>query len=119
MPRLIGLGFVFSQTGDHGGRLAAKGGMRAFSVIELDPSAGTCLGFRSGLSSMLVDTFVYQRPPQAFDKDIVEEPAFAIHPLTGRRMQKSMLPRGEMRTPDSRSLSVQAKDVNWLPCPHS
>ena len=36
---LIGLGFVFSQPVDHGGRLAAKGGMWAFAVVELDPLA--------------------------------------------------------------------------------
>jgi hypothetical protein len=42
---LIGLGFFFSQPIDHGWRFAAKGGMGAFAVVELDPfpDAGLCL----------------------------------------------------------------------------
>jgi hypothetical protein len=34
---LIGLGFFYSQPTDHGGWLAAKGGMRSLAVVELDP----------------------------------------------------------------------------------
>jgi hypothetical protein len=42
---LIGLGFVFSQPIDHGWGLAAKGGMQALAIVELDPSpdTGPCL----------------------------------------------------------------------------
>ncbi|KPN62568.1 hypothetical protein AKJ29_10225 [Aliiroseovarius crassostreae] len=36
---LIGLVVVFSQPIDHGQGFAAKGGMRALAVVELDPSA--------------------------------------------------------------------------------
>jgi hypothetical protein len=38
---LTGLGFFFSQPLDHGWGFAAKGGMKALSVVELDPNAET------------------------------------------------------------------------------
>jgi len=40
---LIGLGFVYSQAIDHGWMFAAKGGMWAFAIVELDPLADTGL----------------------------------------------------------------------------
>jgi len=53
--------------------------MRTLSVVELDPFAGTRLGFRPGLPGMQVDAFIFQAPPEPFDKDVIEEPALAIH----------------------------------------
>jgi len=38
---LTGLGYVFSQPVDHGWGFAAKGGMGALAVVELDPLADT------------------------------------------------------------------------------
>ena len=63
---------------------------------------------------MQVDTLVFQGAPQPLNEDIVEEPAFPIHPLPVRAL-RSNVPRGEIRTPERRSRSVQAKDVNWDP----
>jgi hypothetical protein len=41
---LIRLVFFFSQPIDHGWWFAAKGGMRALSVVELNPFADTGFG---------------------------------------------------------------------------
>ena len=94
---LIGLGFFFPQPIDHGWRFAAKGGMWAFAVVELDPFADTGLRLRPGLPGVQIDAFVFQAPPEPFHKDAVREPSF---------------PSIDTRTPDRRKRSVQAKDVN-------
>ncbi|WP_370571113.1 hypothetical protein, partial [Phaeobacter sp. SYSU ZJ3003] len=55
---LIGLGCFISLPIDHSGWLAAKGGMWALAVLELDPLSDTCFRFRPGLPGMQVDTLV-------------------------------------------------------------
>ena len=62
---------------------------------------------------MQADAFILQRQPQPFDKDIVEETAFAVNSLPQQCMFTCK--RGEMRTFERRNLSVQAKDVTWEP----
>lgn len=79
MHLLIGLGCFISLPIDHSGWLAAKGGMWALAVVELDPLADTCFRFRPGLPGMQVDTLVFQRSPEPFNEDVVEEPPLAIH----------------------------------------
>ena len=41
---------------------------------------------------MQIDALVFQRPPQAFDKDIVEEPTFAVHRDLGADPFQSVSP---------------------------
>ena len=53
--------------------------MWALAIIELDSLADTCFRFRPGLPSMQVDTLVFQRSPEPFYEDVVEEPSLAIH----------------------------------------
>ena len=54
------------------------GSVWAMVVVEGDPGPDASLGLRAGLSSGQVDAFILQGPPEAFDKDVVDAPAFAI-----------------------------------------
>ena len=76
---LIGLVFVFSQPIDHGGWSAAKGGVWTLVIVEGHPFADARLCLRAGFPSMQVDAFVFQAAPETLDKDVVEEPALAVH----------------------------------------
>lgn len=80
-------------------------------VIEGHPFSEGCLRLRTGLPSMQVDAIVSQGAPYTLDEDIVAYAAFPIHLLSGRAFQSNVL-RGDIRTPDLRSRSVQAKNVN-------
>jgi len=53
--------------------------MWALLVLELDPLSDTSLGLRSVLPSVQVDAFLFQRPPEPFDDDVVEGTSFSIH----------------------------------------
>ena len=69
-------------------------------VVKFHPFSDANSGFWSGIRSMQIDTFKIQRPQEPFDEDVVEDAAFAIHRDAHVRR---------------RNLSVQAKDVNWVP----
>src|SRR5213595_3498397 len=53
--------------------------MRPCPVVVADPRADAGLGFASGLESIEIDTFVFERPPQPFDEDIVHPAALAVN----------------------------------------
>ena len=55
------------------------GSVWAMVVVEGDPGPDASLGLRAGLSSGQVDAFILQGPPEAFDEDVVDAPALAIH----------------------------------------
>ncbi|GAA6159653.1 hypothetical protein NBRC116589_18270 [Ruegeria sp. HU-ET01832] len=42
-------------------------------VVKLDPFLNARFCIRSGLSDVQVDAFVFQRPPEPLDKDVIEE----------------------------------------------
>ncbi len=90
------------------------GGMGPLVVVEGDPSANAGLGLRAGLAGVQMDALILQGPPKAFDEDVVETSALAVHPLPGRALQ-SNVPGGEIRVPIRFSRSVQVKDVNCEP----
>lgn len=73
---LVGLDLVEA---DHGGRLSAMGGMRPLVIVEGDPSAKARLGLRADLSGVQIDALILQGPPEAFNEDVVETAALAIH----------------------------------------
>ena len=60
-------------------RPSAKGRMRALLIVEFDPPTdpGPCL--TSTAPRIQIDAFVFERAPQPFHEDVVEEAAFAIH----------------------------------------
>ena len=47
-------------------------------IVERHPFPDPGLGLRSGFPSVEVDAFVFQAPPQPFNKDVVQEPAAAV-----------------------------------------
>lgn len=55
------------------------GGMGPQMVVEGDPAADTCPRLRSGFPGVQVDAFVFPRPAETLDKDVVEVPGFAVH----------------------------------------
>jgi len=59
------------------------GGVGPLVVVEGDPASDTGLGLRSSLPGVQVDTLILQRPPEAFDEDVVQVSGFAVHPLPG------------------------------------
>lgn len=61
-------------------------------IVELDPRSNARLGLCTARPSMQIDALVFQRPPQAFDKDIVEEPTLAVHQDSGADPLRSISP---------------------------
>ena len=55
------------------------GGVGPLVVVEIDPAPDASLGLRAGLPGVQVDAFILQGPPEAFDEDVVETPALAVH----------------------------------------
>jgi hypothetical protein len=55
------------------------GGMGPLVVVKSDPSPDASLGLSAGLPSVQIDAFVLQRPPEAFDEDVVEATPLAVH----------------------------------------
>ena len=52
-------------------------------VVESDPAADACLGLRPDFPGVEVDAFVFQRPPEALNEDVVQIPGFAVHRYFG------------------------------------
>lgn len=48
-------------------------------VVEGDPAPDSDPSLRSSFPSVQIDTFILQGPPEAFDEDVVDAPALAIH----------------------------------------
>lgn len=57
--------------------------MRTHAVVVVDPAvnAGPC--FAAGLESMQVDAFIFDRPPEPLDHDVVHPASLAIHGNAG------------------------------------
>ena len=55
------------------------GGVGPLVVVEGDPAADAGLRLRTALPGMQVDAFILYRPPEPFDKDVVQIAGFAIH----------------------------------------
>lgn len=64
---------------DHGGRLAAMGGVGPQVVVEGDPASDARFCLRSGFPGVQIEIFILQRPPETFNEDVVEVSGFAIH----------------------------------------
>jgi len=60
-------------------RQAIMGGVWALRVVKLYPFADPGLGFRAAAPSMQVNGLIFEIAPEPFNKDIIHEPAFAIH----------------------------------------
>jgi len=71
---LFGLGVV-----DFGGGLAFVRGVRSVFVIKPQVSSEMGVGLDHRLIALQVDFLVFAAAPQAFDKDVVQASAFAIH----------------------------------------
>ena len=55
------------------------GGVGPQVVVEGDPASDAGLGLGSGFPGMQIDAFIFQRPPEALDEDVVQVSGFAIH----------------------------------------
>ena len=55
--------------------LTVKGGMGPLGVVEVDPLADDPLGPEAIRQFVQIDRLVFERPPQAFDEDVVHAPA--------------------------------------------
>src|SRR3990170_5514362 len=53
--------------------------MRTLLVVERDPFPNAGLGLASGLERMQINAFVFERPPQPLDHDVVHPPPLAVH----------------------------------------
>ena len=53
--------------------------MGTLVVVEVDPLCDDPLGFEAVSQLVQVDRLVFERPPEAFDEDIVHAAAPAIH----------------------------------------
>ena len=53
--------------------------MWTFVIVELHPFFDPGFGLYPGFPGMEINALVFQRPPQAFDEDVVEEPTLAVH----------------------------------------
>ncbi len=53
--------------------------MGSFGVVEADPLADDPFGLEAVSQLVQVDCLVFERPPQALDKDVVHAAAPAIH----------------------------------------
>ncbi len=56
-----------------------KCGMLAFFVVKVKPDGQIPREFGPSFIVFEVDPFVFQRAPEALDKDVVFEPALAVH----------------------------------------
>jgi len=53
--------------------------MGPLGVVEVDPLADDPLGPEAIRQFVQIDRLVFERPPQAFDEDVVHAPAPTIH----------------------------------------
>lgn len=53
--------------------------MRPVTTVEVNPSTHSGLDFLPAGGGLQVDKLVFERLPQAFDEDIVQETALTIH----------------------------------------
>jgi len=54
-------------------------GVGSLVVLEGDPAPDSDPSLRPGVPSVQIDAFVRPGPPEAFDEDVVDAPALAIH----------------------------------------
>jgi hypothetical protein len=60
-------------------RSTAMGGMRPLGVVEVDPLGNDSFGLEAVSQLVQVNRLVFERAPQAFDKDVVHAPTPAVH----------------------------------------
>src|SRR5450755_512407 len=53
--------------------------VRAFIVVEAEPSADADFSFRHGFVGLEINVLVFQAAPQAFAENVVEAATFAVH----------------------------------------
>jgi hypothetical protein len=54
------------------------GGVGTQVVVECDSASDASPGLRIGFPSMTVDSFVFQRPPEPPNEDVVQVSGFAV-----------------------------------------
>src|SRR3954454_10302545 len=72
--------------------------MRASGVVKADPFSDPHLGLLPVGIALQIDVLVLQRPPQAFDEDVIHPAAATIHrdPDSGRRQHAREGGAGEL-----------------------
>lgn len=74
--------------------------MRARAAVEVDIPANAGARLRSALVRMQIDFLVFERAPEAFDKDAVPPAALAVHAELNSMLlanQLDKIPIGELR----------------------
>ena len=58
---------------------STQAAVRPETVVKVNPPSNTHTGLRAGLKSVQVHALIFQRAPEAFDEDIVQPAAPAVH----------------------------------------
>ena len=62
-------------------------------VVEAHPVANPLSGLAAAREGMQIDALVFERAPQPFDENVVEEPATAIHRDRHAGLSQALRPR--------------------------